>query len=253
MPCRDNYPPVLLKNETGESLDLSWLSGEDQIACALGPSKSIEFGVGAGLLYEGDDDDDSFLASISVESRAMRTSAGASILIRPQGQDEWNEVLLENGDILVGNLLLQIKERGSGVYVNVYECPASGSLLRNCDSTLNCLISAQELCIRVFDDERGRIVGGDILQQFCVVSFAVEKLEARLSVQEQPQCQEIVFELGVGGLRCTTSFPTEKPLLWSAAPVGSLFALDVRNIIQYLIFWLQLTSKEGFLRCRWLY
>ena len=214
-------------------LDLSWLSDEEQIACALLPSQIIEFDVDGGLRVgsdESDDDDDGFLASLPADSRAVHTSAGSSILVRAHGLDEWNEILLQGGETCTENLLLDIREQGSGVYIDVYnQDPAGRRLLRERDTALICLIRIQQLCIRVLDDERGRIVGGDIPQPVCLLSFKAEEFKASFSTKTEPQCQKIDFQLGVGELHSNMYFPTEQPLLWSTAAADRMISLGVSN------------------------
>jgi len=219
---RDSNPPVSLQNNSSSRLDLSWTSGDDQLAAVLPPGQKMEFTVDTEN-PAGDAWDDSGLAT---DLRAYRTTTGASMLLKSHGEEEWQELLLEEGEHRLGLLTIRKQRRGAGIALIVENEEVSA---KQVVKTLNASVYVEELCVLLQDDERGRITGVNEARPTVAVVF--NRFDFSVSKASGLPAEAIISTLRFGELQCSTCFPVQQPLLWSA---DSTFSASVEVVITTL-------------------
>ncbi|KAL4522616.1 hypothetical protein Ndes2526A_g01019 [Nannochloris sp. 'desiccata'] len=219
---KDSDPPVYLQNNSSSSLDLSWTSGDDQLAAVLPPDQMLEFTVDTENAA-GDAWDDSGLAT---DLRAYRTTIGASILLKSHGEEEWQELLLEEGEQRCGLFTVRRQRRGAGIALIVENEEVSAKQIIK---TLNVSVHVEQLCVLMQDDERGRITGVNEARPTVAVAF--NRLDLSVSKALGPPSEAIVSTLRFEELRCSTCFPVQQSLLWSA---DSTFSASAEMVITTL-------------------
>jgi hypothetical protein len=217
---RDSNPPVYLQNNSTNSLDLSWTSGNDQLAAVLPPDQKLEFAVD-NEIPTSDAWDDNVLAA---DLRAYRTSIGASILLKLHGDEDWQELLLEEGEYRGGVFNVRKQRRGAGIAL-IVEDEESKQVIK----TLNASVHVEQFCVLLLDDERGRITG--INEARPTVAVAFNRVDLNVSKASGPPSEAIVSTLCFQELRCSTCYPLQQSLLWSA---DSIFSASAELVITTL-------------------
>jgi hypothetical protein len=219
---RDCDPLVYLQNNSNISLDLSWTSGEDQLAAVLHPNQKLEFSVDTEI-STADVWDDNVLAT---DLGAYRSSIGATILLRSHGDEEWQELLLEEGEHQGGLFSVRKQRRGAGIALIIED---EVLLAKQIMQTLNASVHVEQFCVLLQDDERGRITG--VNEARPTIAIAVNRLDLNVSKASEPPSEAIVLNLRFEELRCSTCFPVQQSLLWSA---DSMFSASTEMVITTL-------------------
>jgi hypothetical protein len=219
---KNSDPPVYLQNNSSSSLDLSWTSGNDQLTAVLNPNQKLEFAVDIENPAK-DAWDDSGLAT---DLRAYRTTIGASMLLKSHGEEEWQELLLDEGEHRCGLLTIRKQRRGAGIALIVENEEVSP---KQVIKTLNASVRVEQLCVLLQDDERGRITG--VNEARPTVSVLFNRLALSVSKASGSPSEAIVSTLRFEELRCSTCFPVQQSLLWSA---DSTFSASAEVVITTL-------------------
>ena len=214
---RDPDAPVCLLNNYSRKMHLSWTSGDDQLATLLNPGQKLEFAVENEIPAPDAWDDSVFAADL----RAHRTVSGCSILLKAQDDEEWQEVLLEEGEHQGGSFNVRKQRKGAGIVLIVEEKSAKQII-----KTLNASIQVEQFCVLLRDDERGRITG--INEARPTVAFVLNRLDLSISKALEPPSQAVVLHMRFEELRCSTCFPAQQLLLWSA---DSAFSTAIEMVI----------------------
>lgn len=216
---RDPDPLVRLLNSTGTVLDLSWTSGEEQFIASVHPSQAFEFELDAQK--QSIASDDIFLSSYPEDHPLRQTCNGGLLLIRSDPEEEWLDVIIEEGDLVVGTFSVAIQRRGRGVDLTIKE---SSSLRNGVEiETLEACLHCKEMRLVVLDDERGRVVGRNCAHPTRLLSVSLAAVDfafSRSSASGDPCSVNLAAAVEAGEMSLATCFPAEQPFMWAQSQIS---------------------------------
>ena len=217
---RDQDPPVVFQNKTKHTLDLTWTSWGDLMAIKLEPGTSIELEVdGADTNGSLKEAEDSFGSSYARDHQYRQSSAGGTIFVRPFGDEELHELLLEEAELETDSLHIFINRRGPGLDITVEELAAKRPIEV---SSLLAIVHVRELSLRLQDDERGRLTGNESVLPTSILAFSVTEIDMEVSKASESHRQAFAVTLRVKNIGCNICYPVEQPFLRSLDSSGMI-------------------------------
>lgn len=218
---RDPDPLVRLVNLSGTPLDLSWTSVEEQLIACVNPSQTFEFDMDGQAPTVSSDD--IFLSTYPSTHPLRQTCTGGLLLLRSDAEEDWLDIVIEEGEAVVGTFSVTIQRRGRGFDLTIRE--SSSSLEKSVDvETLEACMHAKEICFVVLDDERGRVVGRNCARPTRLLSVSFGEVDlaiSRSSSSGDPSRVYLAAAMELGGMSLATCFPTERPFMWAQAQTSA--------------------------------